>query len=53
MKLNSMHFNKIKEIFEELLGQEGYNDTSEICGDQTEDFSKEVLKKLDEFYANI
>lgn len=53
MQLNSNHFGKIKEIFEEILKEEGYGDFSEICGDQTEDFCKEVLKKLDDFYANV
>ncbi len=44
MILNEEQFNKIKEIFEELLKQQGYDDFSEICGDETEDFSKEIIK---------
>ena len=53
MKLESIPFMKIKDIFEDILKKEGYSDLSEICGDQTEDFCKELLKKLDEFYANL
>lgn len=53
MKLDEKQFDVIKNIFEAILKREGYSDFLEICGDETEDFCKELLKKLDEFYANI
>lgn len=53
MKLDEKQFSTIRGIFEEILKREGYSDFLEICGDETEDFCKELLKKLDEFYANI
>lgn len=53
MKITEKQFHAIRNIFEETLKKEGYSDFIEICGDETEDFCKELLKKLDEFYANI
>lgn len=53
MKLNERQFHIIRNIFEGILKKEGYSDFLEICGDETEDFCKELLKKLDKFYANI
>ena len=53
MTIKQTQFNRIRYIFEEILKEEGYIDFSEICGDNTEDFCKELLKKLDEFYANL
>ena len=53
MQVPKQKFDRIKTVFEEVLKEEGYEDFSEICGDQTEDFCKEVLNKLNDFYANI
>lgn len=53
MQLKESQFEQIRIIFEDILKKEGYIDFSEICGDQTEDFCKILLKKLDHFYANV
>lgn len=53
MNIKPTQFDKIKTIFEEILKTEGYTNFSEINGDNTEDFCIEILKKLDEFYANV
>ncbi len=53
MEIESAQFDKIRIIFEEILKNEGYTNFSEINGDNTEDFCIKILKKLDEFYANI
>lgn len=53
MKLKISEFNEIRIIFEQILKKKGYADFSEICGDHTEDFCKELLNMLDEFYDNV
>ena len=50
--MNDREFEKIRKIFEMKLKEEGY-DPAEINGDNTEDFCKGLLKKLDRFYANL
>lgn len=43
----------IRQIFEKNMKDLGYEDISEINGDNTEDFCKIILLKLDKFYANL
>ncbi|MBS3108354.1 hypothetical protein J4409_00625 [Candidatus Woesearchaeota archaeon] len=51
--LNKKEFEKIRKLFETILKKEGYSDFSELTGDNTEDFCKELLNKLNEHYANV
>jgi len=53
MNFDEKDFDIIRRIFEETLRKEGIIDFIEICGDETEDFCKKLLNKLDEFYANL